>query len=289
GNEFPLLFNMEQLGLDMTYWTDVDLHANPSRLANHKALFTLGHDEYWSYEMRQGAQSALNAGTNLAFLGANAVYRQIRLSNSPIGPNRLQTCYKDAGEDPMTSSDPQFTTVDWNQAPLNDPESSLIGSMYQSVRANDDLVVTDSSSWFWNGTGLSDGTTLPKVVQGEYDRYVPALPGPTNLDVLAHSPVAGQGNWSDMTYYSTAGGGGVFASGMASFVFKLSNTTEFPAIIVPAAIPGITGVLLRAMENLYGAFGKGPASVGQPSSGNWSSIYRGSAATAPSAQGTTTA
>jgi hypothetical protein len=286
GNEFPLLYDMEQLGLDMTYWTDIDLHANPNRLASHKALFTLGHDEYWSYEMREGAQSALNGGTNLAFMGANAVYRQIRLSSSPVGANRLQACYKDAAEDPISSSDPQLTTVDWNQAPLDNPESSLVGSMYQSVRANDDLVVTDSSSWFWNGTGLTDGTAMPRVVQGEYDRYVPSLPGPKNLDVLAHSPVAGQGNWSDMTYYSTTGGGGVFASGMASFVFKLSNTTEFPAIIVPAAIPGTTDVLLRAMENLYGVFGAGPASGGQPSGGNWTSIYQGSAATAPSAQGT---
>jgi len=189
----------------------------------------------------------------------------------------------------MAQENPALTTVDWNQSPLDDPESSMIGSMYQSVGANDDLVVTDSSSWFWSGTGLSDGTILPKVVQGEYDRYVPALPGPTNLDVLAHSPVAGQGNWSDMTYYSTAGGGGVFASGMASFVFKLSNTTEFPAIIVPAAIPGITDVLLRAMENLYALFGAGPASATQPGGGSWQAVYQGSAATAKTAVPTNSA
>jgi len=289
GNEFPVLYNMEQLGLDMTYWTDVDLHANPSRLATHKALISLGHDEYWSFEMRQAAQDALTWGTNLAFLGANACYRQIRLSPSSVGANRLETCYKDASEDPVSTTEPQLTTVDWNQAPLNNPESSLIGSMYQSVRANADLIVTDSSSWFWKGCGLSDGTALPGVVQGEYDRYVPNLPGPTNLDVLAHSPVPGQGNWSDITYYTVPGGGGVFASGMASWVFKLSDTTQFPTIIVPAALPGITEVLLRAMENIYGTFGAGPASFAMASTGNWSSIYRGSAATAPSARGTTTA
>ncbi len=27
GNEYPLLYDMERLGLDLTYWTDVDLHA----------------------------------------------------------------------------------------------------------------------------------------------------------------------------------------------------------------------------------------------------------------------
>ena len=289
GNEFPLLYHLEQLGLDLTYWTDVDLHNRSALLAQHQALFTLGHDEYWSYEMRSGAQNALSGGTNLAFLGANACYRQIRLQPSSVGPNRLQVCYKDAAEDPMSRTDPQLTTVDWNQPPLNDPESTLIGSMYQSVRANDDLVVTDGSSWLWNGCGLPDSTRLPGVVQGEYDRFVPSLSGPKNVDVLAHSPVAGQRNWSDMTYYTTPSGGGVLASGMASWVFKLSNTTEFPWNIVPKAIPGVTDVLLRAMENVYGTFGTGPASATQPSSGNWEAVYHGSSAAAPSAQGTNAA
>ncbi len=289
GNEFPLLYHMEQLGLDLTYWTDVDLHNNPGLLAHHQALFSLGHDEYWSYEMRAATQNALASGTNLAFLGANACYRQIRLQPSSVGPNRLQTCYKDATEDPMSQTDPELTTVDWNQAPLNDPESKLIGSMYQSVGANADLIVTDSSSWFWNGCGLPDGTAFPAVVQGEYDRFVPSLPGPTNVDVLGHSPVTDQHNWSDITYYTTPGGGGVLATGMASWVFKLSNTTEFPSNIVPAAIPGTTDVLLRTMENVYGNFGPGPASKSNPSSGNWEAIYTGSSAAAPSAQGTAAA
>lgn len=289
GNEFPLLYNMEQLGLDLTYWTDVDLHANPGLLMHHRALFSLGHDEYWSRPMRQGARDALNAGTNLAFLGANACYRQIRLDPTSVGPNRLETCYKDAAEDPLSTSQPDLTTVNWIQAPLNDPESNLIGSMYQSVGANADLVVSDGSSWFWNGCGLSDGTRLPGVVQGEYDRYVPYLPGPSDVDVVAHSTVPGQGNWSDITYYTTPRGGGVVATGMASWVFKLSNTTEFPSNIVPAAIPNVTDVLLRAMQNVYGVFGAGPAWETQPSDGSASEIYKGSAANTPTATGTNAA
>ena len=48
----------------------------------------------------------------------------------------------------------------------------------------------------------------------------------------------------------------------------------------------MTDVLLRAMENVYGAFGAGPASATQPSGGNWTAIYQGSAASAPSAKPT---
>ena len=38
GNELPVIFQAERLGLDVTYWTDVDLHANPHLLDNHRAL-----------------------------------------------------------------------------------------------------------------------------------------------------------------------------------------------------------------------------------------------------------
>jgi len=256
---------------------------------NHRCLFSLGHDEYWSQPMRQGAAAANAGGVNLAFLGANACYRQIRLQPSAVGPNRQQICYKDASEDPLSRESPSLTTVNWIQAPLNDPESSLIGSMYQSVGANTDLVVTDSSAWLWNNTGLSDGEQLLGVVQGEYDRYVPSLPNPAGVDVLAHTPVQGQNNWSDITYYTLPAGGGVLASGMASFVYKLSNTTAFPTNIVPTAIPGITEILLQSMRNVFGTFGNGPAGVAQPSGGNWTNFYHGTAAAMGTAAGTSAA
>jgi hypothetical protein len=280
GNEFPLLYHLESLGLDLTYWTDVDLHARPQLLANHRCLFSLGHDEYWSAPMRAGAAAALAQGTNLVFLGANASYRQIRLQPSPVGPDRLQVCYKSAAEDPVAKTDPALTTVNWNQPPVNQPESALIGSTYQSVGAKDDLVITDPSSWLWSGCGLSPGQRLPQVIIGEYDRFVPTAASPKNVDVLAHSPIAGQHNWSDITYYSAGpGAGGVLATGNAHFIFMLSNTTGFPNNVVPKATPGVTDVLLRAMENIYDKFGNGPASVTEPSTGNWPSVYQGSSAT----------
>jgi hypothetical protein len=290
GNEFPLLYDLERLGIDLTYWTDIDLHERPGLLAGHRALFSMGHDEYWSLPMRNGAVSALARGTNLAFLGANACYRQIRLESSPVGPNRLEVCYKDAAADPMSGVNNELVTApNWASAPTLWPESQLIGSMYQSVRANDDLVITDASSWLFDGCGLTDGQHLPKVVQGEYDRYVPPLPGPRNVDVMGHSPVGGQNNWSDLTYYTVPGGGGVLAAGMASFVNKLANTTAFPSNVVPAGIPGVTDILLRAMQNVYGLFANGPASATQPSGGNWTAVYQGPATEAGSAPATNAA
>ncbi len=290
GNELPLLFHLESLGLDLTYWTDVDLHARPQLLMNHRCLFSLGHDEYWSQPMRQGAATANASGVNLAFLGANACYRQIRMEPTSVGPNRLQICYKDAAEDPLALEQPALATVNWNQAPVNDPESTLIGSMYQSVGAKADMVVTDASSWFYDGCNLTDGQAFSTVILGEYDRYVPALPGPHNADVLAHSPVPGQSNWSDITYYTAPGnGGGVLASGSASFVSLLGTAGDIPSIVIRGAIPGVTDVIRRAMENVYGRFGLGPATSYGSSGGNWTEVYTGAAAAAGSAAGTASA
>lgn len=290
GNELPLLFQLERLGLDLTYWTDVDLHARPELLMNHRCLFSLGHDEYWSQPMRQGAAQANANGVNLAFLGANACYRQIRMEPSPNGPNRLQVCYKSASEDPLARQSPELATVNWGQAPVNQPESTLIGSMYQSVGAKADTVVTDASSWFFGGCNLTDGHAFPQTILGEYDRYVPSFPGPRNTDVLAHSAVPGQSNWSDITYFTAArNGGGVLASGSASFVAQLSTTGLIPPIVVPGPFPGVSDIFNRAMENLYGRFGLGPSSSYGSSSGNWSAVYTGAAASAGSAAGTASA
>jgi hypothetical protein len=257
---------------------------------NHRCLFSLGHDEYWSTPMREGAATANAAGVNLAFLGANACYRQIRMQPTSVGPNRLQVCYKDATEDPMAHEEPALTTVNWNQAPLNNPESTLIGSMYQSVGAKADMVVTDASSWFYDGCNLTDGHTFSNIILGEYDRYVPSLPGPHNADVLAHSPVPGQLNWSDVTYYTAPGnGGGVLASGSASFVSLLGTAGYIPPNVIPGAIPGVTDIVRRMMENVYGRFGLGPASSYGSSTGSGAGIYTGAAASAGSAAGTASA
>lgn len=280
GNELPVIFQAERLGMDVTYWTDVDLHARPGLLANHKAMISLGHDEYWSTPMRQGAVNALAKGVNFAFLGANACYRQIRFQSSAVGENRQQICYKDAAEDPLFHVDNALVTVNWPQPPVLLPESLLIGSTYQDVGAQADMVITDASSWLFAGTGLAQGQHLSNVVVGEFDRYVPGAPGPTNLDVVAHSIVPNRrDNYSDVTWYTVPGGGGVFASGNASWVGNLVDATDVPGIVIPEPNPEISAPLLRVMENLYSVIGRGPASATQPSQGNWRQTYAGSSVT----------
>jgi hypothetical protein len=274
GNEFPVVFQAEQMGLDVTYWTDVDLHVRPQLLSRHKALVSLAHDEYWSAAMRDGASQALAGGVNLAFLGANACYRQIRFEPSPLGPNRHQVCYKSATEDPMTGKDNTVVTVNWDQSPVDRPEAQLIGSTYQDIAANADMVIVDPTSWALAGTGLTANQHVARAVQGEFDRYVPNGAGPSNLDVIAHSVVPNRhNNYSDVTWYTVPNGGGVFATGNASWVGQLANSPLIPPNVLPGPVAAVTPVLLRIMENVYSVIGMGPASITRPSRGNWSAVY----------------
>ncbi len=290
GNELPVVFHAEKLGLDVTYWTDVDLHTRPGLLSAHRALVSLGHDEYWSAPMRDAAAAGVASGLNMAFLGANACYRQIRFEPSPTGPDRHQVCYKSATEDPLSSYDGALVTVNWAQPPVDRPEAELIGSTYQDVEAAADMVIADPTAWALARTGLRGGQHLHGVVVGEFDRYVPGGAGPAGVDVIAHSPVANRGgNYSDVTWYTATAGGGVFATGNASWIGQMSDAPLIPPNVLPSAVPGVTEHLLRIMENVYSVIGMGPASITHPSSGTWQAAYPPGSTSARAPVGDTTA
>ena len=270
GLELPLVAMAESLGLDVTYWTDVDLHARPELLTRHRALLSLGHDEYWTRAMRDGAENARDHGVNLAFLGSNAVFRQIRLEPSPLGADRREVGYKSATADPMRRTHPAEVTVNWREPPVSRPESSLIGQQYECNPVRADMVVADGSAWVFAGTGLHTGDKLSGTIGEEYDRYNPNDPGPDNVQLLAHSPVrcGGRSSFADMTYYSAPSGAGVFASGTNWWVTKL----------VPACPPGSCPhdpAVIQMTRNLLEAFAVGPAGLTHPSVANYDAVRRG--------------
>lgn len=268
GREFELVQFVERLGLDVTYWTDVDLHARPQLLANHRALISAGHDEYWSLAMRDGAERARDAGVNLAFLGANAVYRRIRLEPSPLGPDRREVNYRSAREDPLHGIREAEVTTSWREPPAARPESSLVGDFYECNPVRADLVIADASAWVFDGADVRNGDRFPGVVGNEYDRVTPEVPTPATIQVLAHSPVrcGGRRSYADMTYYTAASGAGVFATGTLWWVPHLATQC------VPGPPTSVDCRMQRITENVLRAFAAGPAGLEHPSRPNLTEV-----------------
>ena len=72
----------ESLGLPLAYVTGMDIAADPHLLDGASALISGGHDEYWTPAERSHVTAVRDAGVNLAFLGANAVFRRTRLDDA---------------------------------------------------------------------------------------------------------------------------------------------------------------------------------------------------------------
>src|SRR3989442_323265 len=160
-DEIEFLRWIERMGYDVTYQTDVDTHANPGGLRNHKAVLSVGHDEYWSKEMRDGFEGARDGGVNLAFFAADTSEVQVRYEASAAGvANRVIVCYKDASIDPVQGP---TTTVQWRMPPVNRPEQLMTGVTITglSYSGNYPLVVMNTSPpWIYANTNFKGGGSV---------------------------------------------------------------------------------------------------------------------------------
>jgi hypothetical protein len=265
GSQLPIIAHAERLGIPLAYGTDIDLHARARLLAGVRAVISMGHDEYWSTAMRTAVTTARDAGTNIAFLSANAVFRHIRFASSATGPNRLEINYKRTN-DPLYGRDDKQVTVDWREPPLSDPESSLTGSYYECNPVDAAMVITDPTNWLFAGTGATRGLRLPHLIGTEYDRVNPGVSTPRNIEVLTHSPLTCRGvrSFADSAYYTTASGAGVFDAG----------TGWFPLGVAEAGATGVTArVIGGELTNLLTAFAAGPAGRSHPAHRNIDALH----------------
>jgi hypothetical protein len=267
--ERPVIELAERLGLPLAYVTNIDLATDPTLLDGARALVTLGHDEYWSTSMRAAATRARDAGTNIAFLGANAINRHIRLESSRLGPDRLVVCYKSAAEDPVFTTNQSETTQDWRLPPDPRPESVLTGAQYDCFPAKADYVVADPRSWLFAGTGARAGTRLRDLVGVESDRLDRATPFPRPIEVLADSPLlcGRRRTRSNSTYYTVPSGAGVVNVGTMNWVPALGRAHRLDAATWRFAAQ-VTTTLLRV-------FARGPAGRTHPARDNLASAGTG--------------
>lgn len=246
--EYQMVRFLEREGYDVAYCTDVDTHETSNLLLSHKAFLSVGHDEYWSWQMRTNVEVARDRGVNLGFFSANTCYWQIRFEPSPItgAPDRTVVCYKDKAlsDDPLIKDgDPTndyLVTTRWRDFPVNRPEASLLGVMSPEgvgIAVDTDIVVEDASHWTWAGTGVRSGDHLPGLLGVEVDRMFSSSPAGTTS--VAHSPLktyTGATEYSDMTVYTAASGATVFSTGSIQWSWGLDDYGG-PALPRPGMLP----------------------------------------------------
>ncbi|MFC7755135.1 N,N-dimethylformamidase beta subunit family domain-containing protein [Tsukamurella soli] len=267
--ELPLVQWAEQHSLDVAYATDLTVVDHPEILTDHRAVFSLGHDECWSLRERRAAVAAHRAGVNLAFFGASAMLRHVRLAPSALGPDREEVDYRDSSADPLDGrGDPlRVTGNTWASPPASWPEDQFVGESYNGFLEPSApaaaLTVSDSRAWIFAGTGLRDGQQVPGVIRSDVDSLEPGLSDPADVQVFAHSPLdaaqaqprtrIGDTFYSDMTYYTDPEGhAAVWDSGTNNWIPDLALCAA--GTVCPAPVIGrITGNLLRVLGSGPGA------------------------------------
>jgi hypothetical protein len=132
GAEYPAIRWLEQNGYDVSYLTSVDTARSGSELLDHRAILSVGHDEYWSAEQFNNVMTARDAGVNLAFWSGNEAYWKTEWKDSIDGsgtPFRTMVTYKTTF---TGAPNPDGVWTGLRRDPAGDgvAENSLSGTMY---------------------------------------------------------------------------------------------------------------------------------------------------------------
>lgn len=92
----------EENGYVVEYLTQHDVHFHPELLHQYKCAVIVGHDEYWTWEMRDAVDDFVDSGGNLARFAGNFLW-QVRL----VDDGRAQVCFKQFAQelDPVVRDD----------------------------------------------------------------------------------------------------------------------------------------------------------------------------------------
>lgn len=106
--------------------TQHDLHFDPALLDGYRAVVIVGHDEYWSWQMRDAVDRFVEGGGNVARFAGNFLW-QARLEDG----GRRQVCHKYRARDidPIArdASRRHLLTTTWEAAEIGRPGVSTFG------------------------------------------------------------------------------------------------------------------------------------------------------------------
>ena len=225
-DDYPIVRFAEAHGLDVSYVTDPDLDRVVGAIGAARALVFGSHTEYWTTGMRAALAAALAHGANAVFLGANNMYwRPV-----PVGasrPYRELAIWKLPSLDP-NAQNPALASLKWRDAPINQPEQSLLGEQFGCTDVLEPMTVPTTLGWVFAGSGATPGESLPGVIYQETDTPAAgAMPSGTRVVTsltfaCPQNGVAVSG--SSMSLAPGSGGGLVLDVGTRGWVCLLNRS-----------------------------------------------------------------
>ncbi|MBX3013791.1 MAG: hypothetical protein KF832_19875 [Caldilineaceae bacterium] len=159
----------ERNGLALDYAVNSDLELRPTVLDGYKLLLSVGHDEYWSWAMRDTIDAFVEAGGNHAIFSGNTSFWQVRLADE----GQTMVCYKGQAhlKDPvMGTAEQARLTSFWSSPLIGRPESTTIGLSFThggyarvgggTPRSSGAYTVYRPEHWAFAGTDLHYGDAL---------------------------------------------------------------------------------------------------------------------------------
>ena len=193
--EFPIVKAAEKLGLAINYATDFDLDSKSDLLLKTKAIVLGGHSEYWTTNMRDAVESAVDRGVNLIVLGGNTAYNRIDINGSEIS-----------------------NIKEWRT--LGRPEIDLLGSQYFVLNFKRDMVI-ETSQWPFNN--LPKGSIIKGVFGYEADTPI-TFNGPPVETVARSAILPTEKSIPAMaTYYTRPSGAGILNMATNGWVCAIEN------------------------------------------------------------------
>jgi hypothetical protein len=163
--ERPFVVWAEQAGYEFDYLTQADLHFDPDCLAGYRCVIVVGHDEYWTWEMRDVIDAFVVNGGGLARFAGNYQW-QVRLS----ADGRTQYCYRLPSLDPEAARAPHLATTVWEAKSVGRPGAKSmglngLGGIYNrygvaAPRSSGGFTVYRPHHWVFAGTDLYYGDLL---------------------------------------------------------------------------------------------------------------------------------
>ena len=116
----------ERSGITLDYAVNTDLHFHPDVLDGQRTMVSVGHDEYWSWEMRDRVDEFVESGGSWGIFSGNTCFWQVRFEDD----GDTMVGYKGFApdEDPVVGTGrAHLTTAAWSSSTVGRPEAETIG------------------------------------------------------------------------------------------------------------------------------------------------------------------